>query len=344
MSMARTSCGQVRDLGIESVEAVESARLFLPRHRGLVGRRAADRPGTPDRPHRRAVPRGHRLAAAGATAAPVVVVRRKPGVMDPVAISTLRAVADMGLAAAPLRHGPQVLLLGQAQPGRPGDDRRGGPRQRRASRTWSSPTRRRMCSATPRPTSSTPITVPLLAADDEGLKAISRAGRPVPERPRDADHPGPFPQAGPRPDGCRTGVPRPDVVGALRPQDVPRASSGSAAPTAARRRSTISSRARSPGPRRNWPGPGASRSSRTTPASSSSTATQCVCFKVETHNHPSALEPYGGAATGIGGVIRDPLGTGMGAKPILNTDVFCFAPPDYPGRPRCRRASSIRGA
>ncbi len=55
-----------------------------------------------------------------------------------------------------------------------------------------------------------------------------------------------------------------------------------------------------------------------------------VCFKVETHNHPSAIEPYGGANTGIGGVIRDPLGTGMGAKPIANTDVFCFAPPDTP--------------
>jgi phosphoribosylformylglycinamidine synthase len=55
-----------------------------------------------------------------------------------------------------------------------------------------------------------------------------------------------------------------------------------------------------------------------------------VVFKVETHNHPSALEPYGGANTGIGGVIRDPLGTGMGAKPIANTDVFCFAPPDTP--------------
>jgi len=55
-----------------------------------------------------------------------------------------------------------------------------------------------------------------------------------------------------------------------------------------------------------------------------------VAFKVETHNHPSALEPYGGAGTGIGGVIRDPMGTGMGAKPILNTDVFCFGPPDYP--------------
>jgi len=55
-----------------------------------------------------------------------------------------------------------------------------------------------------------------------------------------------------------------------------------------------------------------------------------ISFKVETHNHPSALEPYGGAATGIGGVIRDCLGTGLGAKPILNTDVFCFAPPDLP--------------
>lgn len=53
-----------------------------------------------------------------------------------------------------------------------------------------------------------------------------------------------------------------------------------------------------------------------------------ACFKVETHNHPSALEPYGGANTGIGGVIRDPLGTGMGAKPVCNTDIFCFAPPD----------------
>ncbi|MEX2139294.1 MAG: phosphoribosylformylglycinamidine synthase subunit PurL [Pirellulales bacterium] len=55
-----------------------------------------------------------------------------------------------------------------------------------------------------------------------------------------------------------------------------------------------------------------------------------VCFKVETHNHPSALEPYGGANTGIGGVIRDTLGTGLGAKPVCNTDVFCFAPPDTP--------------
>ncbi|MDR4509232.1 MAG: phosphoribosylformylglycinamidine synthase subunit PurL [Candidatus Brocadiaceae bacterium] len=55
-----------------------------------------------------------------------------------------------------------------------------------------------------------------------------------------------------------------------------------------------------------------------------------LCFKVETHNHPSAIEPYGGANTGIGGVIRDVLGTGLGAKPILNTDIFCFGLLDTP--------------
>lgn len=55
-----------------------------------------------------------------------------------------------------------------------------------------------------------------------------------------------------------------------------------------------------------------------------------ICVKVETHNHPSAIEPYGGAATGLGGVIRDVLGTGLGAKPIANLDVFCVGPPDTP--------------
>ncbi|MBF0217707.1 MAG: phosphoribosylformylglycinamidine synthase subunit PurL [Candidatus Omnitrophica bacterium] len=55
-----------------------------------------------------------------------------------------------------------------------------------------------------------------------------------------------------------------------------------------------------------------------------------ICFKVETHNHPSALEPYGGAETGVGGVLRDIMGTGLGAKPIANTDVFCFGLPDAP--------------
>jgi phosphoribosylformylglycinamidine synthase len=56
--------------------------------------------------------------------------------------------------------------------------------------------------------------------------------------------------------------------------------------------------------------------------------TDAVCFKVETHNHPSAIEPYGGSATGAGGVIRDVLGTGLAARPVANTDVFCVSYPD----------------
>ena len=54
-----------------------------------------------------------------------------------------------------------------------------------------------------------------------------------------------------------------------------------------------------------------------------------ACIKVETHNSPSALDPYGGALTGIVGVNRDPMGTGMGANLLCNTDVFCFASPFY---------------
>ncbi|MGQ9827861.1 MAG: phosphoribosylformylglycinamidine synthase subunit PurL [Roseiflexus sp.] len=53
-----------------------------------------------------------------------------------------------------------------------------------------------------------------------------------------------------------------------------------------------------------------------------------ISFKVETHNHPSALEPFGGANTGVGGVVRDVLG--VSAQPIANTDVFCFGPLDLP--------------
>jgi phosphoribosylformylglycinamidine synthase II len=55
-----------------------------------------------------------------------------------------------------------------------------------------------------------------------------------------------------------------------------------------------------------------------------------LCFKVETHNSPSALDPYGGAITGIVGVNRDVIGTGIGAKPIFNTNFLCFGYPDTP--------------
>lgn len=53
-----------------------------------------------------------------------------------------------------------------------------------------------------------------------------------------------------------------------------------------------------------------------------------LCIKVETHNSPSALDPFGGAITGILGVNRDILGCGLGAKPVANMDVFCLSTPD----------------
>ncbi|MBV9259021.1 MAG: phosphoribosylformylglycinamidine synthase subunit PurS, partial [Ktedonobacteraceae bacterium] len=53
-----------------------------------------------------------------------------------------------------------------------------------------------------------------------------------------------------------------------------------------------------------------------------------LAFKVETHNHPSAIEPFGGANTGVGGVIRDVLG--VSARPIACTDVLCFGPLETP--------------
>ncbi len=53
-----------------------------------------------------------------------------------------------------------------------------------------------------------------------------------------------------------------------------------------------------------------------------------VTHKVETHNSPSALDPFGGSVTGIVGVNRDAIGFGLGAKPVANVYGFCFANPN----------------
>jgi phosphoribosylformylglycinamidine synthase len=54
-----------------------------------------------------------------------------------------------------------------------------------------------------------------------------------------------------------------------------------------------------------------------------------LVYKVETHNSPSALDPYGGAMTGIVGVNRDTLGTGLGADNLTNVWGYCFGPPEF---------------
>lgn len=72
-----------------------------------------------------------------------------------------------------------------------------------------------------------------------------------------------------------------------------------------------------------------------------------VVDKVETHNSPSALDPFGGSITGIVGVNRDPMGFGLGAKPIINRYGFCFANPDddsplYKGKNNTQKMLSPR--
>ena len=79
------------------------------------------------------------------------------------------------------------------------------------------------------------------------------------------------------------------------------------------------------------------------------TETHDIAFKVETHNHPSAIEPFGGANTGVGGVIRDVLG--VSARPIACTDILCFglldtSPADLPRgilSPRCIASGVVNG-
>lgn len=72
-----------------------------------------------------------------------------------------------------------------------------------------------------------------------------------------------------------------------------------------------------------------------------------ITDKVETHNSPSALDPFGGAITGIGGVNRDAIGFGLSAKPVINRYGFCFADPDdtaplYKGKDFTQRMLSPR--
>jgi phosphoribosylformylglycinamidine synthase len=74
-----------------------------------------------------------------------------------------------------------------------------------------------------------------------------------------------------------------------------------------------------------------------------------VAMKAETHNHPSAIEPFGGANTGVGGVIRDVMGAAH--RPIAITDILCFGPSDLPAdqlpagvlHPRLIRSGVVAG-
>jgi phosphoribosylformylglycinamidine (FGAM) synthase-like enzyme len=66
---------------------------------------------------------------------------------------------------------------------------------------------------------------------------------------------------------------------------------------------------------------------------------QAAIFKMESHNHPSYIEPYQGAATGVGGILRDVFT--MGARPVANMNALRFGRPDHP---KMRHLISRRGA
>ena len=67
---------------------------------------------------------------------------------------------------------------------------------------------------------------------------------------------------------------------------------------------------------------------------------EAVAFKVESHNHPSAVEPFQGAATGVGGILRDIIA--MGARPVALLDGLRFGAPDHAFSPRGRRHRRVR--
>jgi len=320
---------QVRDLGVTGIRAVESARLFYldtAVARADVERIARELLTDPV-VERFAVCDG---APRPRDPRPVVVVHRKPGVMDPVAISTLGAIADMGLAATRCATARKYYFTGKVT--------------RRNLETVAKAVLANGCiedvefaDATAAVFRDAPpyrfqaVTVPLRGADDSELAAISKRGGlflNVREMRTIQDH---FSRRGRDP----TDVELETLAQTWSEHCVHKTLKGLirfSQPGSGRPDETIDNLLKSTIARatKELARPWCVSVFEDNSGVIEFEGDQCVCFKVETHNHPSALEPYGGAATGIGGVIRDPLGTGLGAKPILNTDIFCFAPPDYP--------------
>jgi len=319
---------EVRDLGIAGVEAVESSRLFYldtDAPREAVERLAADLltdpiveqytlAGGDSRPDKPAGPHAPR---------PAVTVRRKPGVMDPVAGSTLQAAADMGVPVRRCATARRYTFTGEA-----------------SRRDLETIARAVLANAVIEdveidggagsvfrdapPYTYNLIHVPVTRADDAALADISRRGGlflNLREMQAIRDH---FQGLGRDP----TDVELETLAQTWSEHCVHKTLKGKitfAGETIDNLLASTIARAT-----KELDLPWCVSVFEDNAGVIEFDGDQCVCFKVETHNHPSALEPYGGAATGIGGVIRDPLGTGMGSKPILNTDVFCFAPPDYP--------------
>jgi len=314
---------QIRELGIESVSAVRSARLFFlygdlteDDARRVAGELLAD-----------AVSEQYVLGASP-RAGRVVEVHLKPGVMDPVAGSAERAISDMGLSLSAVKTGRRYELLGDVTD-----------QQARtiATRLLANPVIEDVHYAAHTPPETHGhgyefrlVEVPIRDLDDAGLEKLSREGDlflNLTEMKTIQDH---FRALGREPrdvelemlaqtwsEHCGHKTFRSDVhvrnAAGETVEQIPNLLKNTVF------RGTMELNK-----------PWCLNVFEDNAGVIEFDEEHAVCFKVETHNHPSAIEPYGGAATGTGGVVRDPLGTGLGARPVANTDVFCFGPPEMP--------------
>jgi len=322
---AQTVFNQVRELGMDSVTGVRSARLFF-----LVGQFSqADATRIADELLSDPVIEEYRVGSNGAPAdAALIEVHLKAGVMDPVAASAEKAVTDMGLQIEGIRTARRYELLGDVS-----DE------QRRivAGKLLANPVIEDIHfeAHTPPEISNRQydfqvIEVPIRDLDDDALMKLSADGDMflnLTEMKAIQDY---FKSAGREPrdvelemiaqtwsEHCGHKTFRSDVV--VRDnagevvEEIPNLL-----------KNTVF------GSTKELAKPWCLNVFEDNAGVIEFDENHAVCFKVETHNHPSAIEPYGGAATGIGGVVRDPMGTGLGASPVANTDIFCFGPTDMP--------------
>jgi len=313
---------QIAELGIETVQAVRSARLFF-----LSGRLSeAQAARVAEELLMDPVTEQYAHGSSDPADAAVVEVHLKPGVMDPVAASAEQAISDMGLAIDSVRTARRYELVGAVS-----REQRQIIARRLLANTVIEDVHFQAYTA-PEARSHTYelriVDVPIRDLDDAGLTELSASGdlflnltemraiqgyfRRIGREPRDvelemiaqtwSEHCG---HKTFRSDVCvrdRSG----NVV-----EEIPNLLKSTVFAATAKLNK-----------------PWCLNVFEDNAGVIEFDREHAVCFKVETHNHPSAIEPYGGAATGIGGVVRDPMGTGSGAKPVANTDVFCFGPPD----------------
>ncbi len=339
--------GDIRDLGITTVKTVQSSRIFLldgPLSREQVTRVASQLLSDPVCEQFDVHATGQQVDTPKGSAA--IEIYFKTGVMDPVALSTVAAIADFGLTAG-VRTGKRYII------GPTPDDEAVQLIVRRVLTNGSIEDAVIGCrpagpAPEPKPYKFDLRTIALRDLDEAGLAELSRQGHlflSVEEMKAIQDH---YKAAGRDPtdielemfaqtwsEHCVHKTFRSAVTYKGEPMPAgPSAGRGQVQPTAGMPKAEYHY----------------SNLLKDTVAAATKEVNKPWClsvfvdnagiidfadgfgvaFKVETHNHPSAIEPYGGAATGIGGVIRDIVGCGLAAKPVANTDVFCFAMPDLP--------------